>query len=296
MISSRIRSAHRFIERLQDHRRYGIHRDDLVLDMGSGQDPHPRANILSDKYLADASERSCGAGLLIDRPFVLTDATATPFPDKSFDFVFCSHLLEHMEDPAALLSELMRIGRRGFIETPSKIYEKLSGWDFHHWFVSVENDILIVERKATAVFDEDLHAWFRRRLDDARFSNFMIPRLNRYELLTTYVWENHIPYEIRDPFVRPASGVSGATSVDIQDVNGSMTISQKVKASLARAQRRISDKQVPPVLKALQCPVCGSTLVLGESCRTCTGCQMLYPISRNVHVALPELASPVARK
>lgn len=37
------------------------------------------------------------------------DMTALPFPDASFDFAICSHVLEHVEDDRAAMAELFRI-------------------------------------------------------------------------------------------------------------------------------------------------------------------------------------------
>lgn len=39
----------------------------------------------------------------------------SPFPSRSQDFVVCSHVLEHLADPLALLSEIYRVLRRGGI-------------------------------------------------------------------------------------------------------------------------------------------------------------------------------------
>ena len=36
-----------------------------------------------------------------------------PFSDKAFDYVICSHVLEHVEDPDLLISELMRVSNTG---------------------------------------------------------------------------------------------------------------------------------------------------------------------------------------
>jgi SAM-dependent methyltransferase len=37
------------------------------------------------------------------------DMTALPFPDASFDFAICSHVLEHIEDDAKAMAELHRV-------------------------------------------------------------------------------------------------------------------------------------------------------------------------------------------
>ena len=36
-----------------------------------------------------------------------------PFDDESFDFVWCSEVIEHLENPSASLSELLRVTKRG---------------------------------------------------------------------------------------------------------------------------------------------------------------------------------------
>ena len=46
-----------------------------------------------------------------------------PYPDKFFDFVICSHLLEDVRDPLSVCRELCRIGRAGYVETPSRLRE-----------------------------------------------------------------------------------------------------------------------------------------------------------------------------
>ena len=41
------------------------------------------------------------------------DATTLPFPDASFDLVFCRYLLLHMTDPMRVVREMMRVVRPG---------------------------------------------------------------------------------------------------------------------------------------------------------------------------------------
>ncbi len=69
---------------------------------------------------------------------------ALPFADNSFDFVYCRHVLEDLFDPFRLCAEMARVGRAGYIETPSPMAEMCRGVDgasppwrgyYHHHFV-----------------------------------------------------------------------------------------------------------------------------------------------------------------
>ena len=79
-------------------------------------------------------------------------ATPWPFPDKYFEFSFCSHVLEDVRDPVAVLREISRVSRAGYIETPSRAreifvparYPRLAAWlgrvpaagfPAHRWYV-----------------------------------------------------------------------------------------------------------------------------------------------------------------
>lgn len=114
-----------------------------VLDLGSGHNPHPRADVLVDKFYLENAERS---GQPVDIPehipFVIADAVALPFKDYSFDFVICSHVAEHIEDIDAFCNELNRVATRGYLETPSKFAETLRHPPNHRWFVSEKGSSL----------------------------------------------------------------------------------------------------------------------------------------------------------
>jgi hypothetical protein len=119
----------------------------IVLDIGSGHNPHPRANVLADKYLLDNIERS-GKGVKIggNRDFVMCDAEFLPFRNKVFDFIIASHIAEHIVNPKNFCEELMRIGKSGYIETPSRFSEIFLKEPFHRWRVYVKGQTLIFEK------------------------------------------------------------------------------------------------------------------------------------------------------
>lgn len=119
-----------------------------VLDIGSGHNPHPRADILMDRELGTSIDRS-GKSIRLDKekPFILADSQFLPFRDKVFDYVIASHIAEHMEEPKRFCKELIRVSQRGYIETPSKLTEIFLGEAFHRWYVYHKGSTLTFEKK-----------------------------------------------------------------------------------------------------------------------------------------------------
>ncbi|HWQ12091.1 MAG TPA: methyltransferase domain-containing protein [Roseiflexaceae bacterium] len=114
-----------------------------MLEIGSGDNPHPRSDVLVDRYLG-ADNRERGGDLVVDRPFVVADAHHLPFKDGAFAYTICSHILEHMEDPQQFGRELMRVSTAGYIQSPSEIAERLFHWSFHRWYVNLVGDTLVL--------------------------------------------------------------------------------------------------------------------------------------------------------
>ncbi len=107
-----------------------------VLDIGSGGQPFPYATVLVDRF-AEPSQHRHGVLVRAAKPLVLADVDSLPFSDKCFDFVHCSHVLEHVADPVAACAEIARVGKRGYIETPTFCKDSLFGWaaGMHKWYV-----------------------------------------------------------------------------------------------------------------------------------------------------------------
>jgi hypothetical protein len=78
-----------------------------------------------------------------------------PFPDKHFDFVICSHTLEDIRDPLWVCSELIRVGKAGYIEVPSRLFESTlgversntAGLSHHRWLIDIDgNEIRFLQK------------------------------------------------------------------------------------------------------------------------------------------------------
>jgi SAM-dependent methyltransferase len=122
--------------------------DSVVVDIGGGHYPFPLATVLSDLYFDDSPHRT--DNLVRDhRPLLKLDIHDLPFSDKSIDFVYCSHVLEHVTDPLRACVEIMRVGKKGYIETPTFGKDSLFGWAAsvgHKWHVTaIDNTIVFFE-------------------------------------------------------------------------------------------------------------------------------------------------------
>lgn len=84
-----------------------------------------------------------------------------PFADKSWDFVYCRHVLEDLYDPFHLCDEMSRVAQAGYLETPSPLAEICRGIDggsppwrgyvHHRYFVWTRNGVLQFLSKYPAV-------------------------------------------------------------------------------------------------------------------------------------------------
>jgi SAM-dependent methyltransferase len=106
-----------------------------VLDIGSGGHPFPYATILVERFIEPVFRYE--ALVTNNKPLVLADIHHLPFPTKSFDFVYSSHVLQNNEDPIQASLEIMRVGKRGYIETPTLGKDALFAWarNIQRWHV-----------------------------------------------------------------------------------------------------------------------------------------------------------------
>jgi len=132
-----------------------------VLDIGSGGDPFPHATVLTDRYIQPTRHRH--AAFVSDhRPVIISDIDHLPFSTQAFDFVYCAHVLEHVEDPIQSCGELMRVSKAGYIETPTLSKDMLFNWaeGMHKWHVmSIANTLCFYEYDARRAQGIRSDAW-----------------------------------------------------------------------------------------------------------------------------------------
>ena len=152
----------RFHAYQQQYVLFKIQEGEKVLDIGSGGYPFPSATHLADLHLNGTSHRSeplRKTGL----PLQVCDIEKLPYSDKAFDFVYCSHVLEHVADPSRACEEIMRVGRRGYVETPTRLSDIMFNYirlkNHHLWHVNCVGGTLVFmewedrERRDTQIDD-----------------------------------------------------------------------------------------------------------------------------------------------
>ncbi len=226
-----------------------IRPEDRVLDVGGGVQPLARADVVLD--ITPYEKRGTAGGLIGEAPerftrdsWVVMDFSSHerfPFPDKSFDFVFCSHTLEDIADPFWLCAEINRVGKRGYIETPSRAAESaidiagswrlnknyFAGYYHHRWFVEDKDGSLVFTAKYPLI-----HA----------FKEYQIPK--RYVTGETkylpFWWEDNFPF-------REEQVLSAETALhDLRDFRLRFEHDPESRAHLASKLDRLSEKLQQP--------------------------------------------------
>lgn len=149
-----------------------------VLDIGAAASIFPRANAVIDVQPYETRQ----PGPLSDMPEQFSEDTWyigdicdekiwQAFDANSFDFVICSHVLEDIRDPIFVCRQMLRIGRAGYIETPSRFREcakagateLTAGWEHHRWIVDIEDGTLVFTAKNPLIYHFDCIPKVHRR-------------------------------------------------------------------------------------------------------------------------------------
>jgi hypothetical protein len=94
---------------------------DAIIDVGCGLSPFPKAT-----HLVDFSENTTNQRITWNLDL---DMDQFPTDNQSFQFLYCRHVLEDIQNPQHAFQEFIRIASQGYIETPSPLIECLRNVD-----------------------------------------------------------------------------------------------------------------------------------------------------------------------
>jgi 2-polyprenyl-3-methyl-5-hydroxy-6-metoxy-1,4-benzoquinol methylase len=119
-----------------------------------------------------------------------------PFKDKEFDYVILSHVMEHVPNLLEFRDEIVRVGKAGYIELPTKLNDNIVfGCDEevlgHKWWFEFDDDnqqLLYTEKKD--VLEKFLSVGSVWKLQKYYEDSFILQ----------FYWENNINLKEREPF------------------------------------------------------------------------------------------------
>ncbi|HOK65214.1 MAG TPA: glycosyltransferase [Anaerohalosphaeraceae bacterium] len=199
---------------------------DKVLDIGSGHMPFPFATHLADFAIEDNTYGRAGEPfrMVEGKKIFQCNVEKMPFADKEFDFVYCSHVLEHAENPEQACRELMRIAKRGYIETPTKgkdIFFDSARVSHHRWSIDLFNHRLVF----TEYHPEELKGLecnvLGRMVSDPKTEYekaFYALHFLRADMLNVMLyWEDQFEYEVRRFSNLPEGAAVSNAAVSVSD-------------------------------------------------------------------------------
>jgi len=184
---------------------FGIQTGDKVLDIGSGNNPFALATHLADISTSDDAYGRANVPFkhVNGKPVYEVNLESTNFADKEFDFVYCSHVLEHVRNPEKACDELMRIAKRGYLETPTvskDIWLNTAKISNHIWKVEKCNDILTFNEYQDEELDgigADVAMMMHISPQSKREKAFSALIYLKPELMNTMLlWDNRFSYEV----------------------------------------------------------------------------------------------------
>lgn len=172
--------------------------NDRVLEIGPGGLPHPRSDVFLELEYDDSITEEMQRGFAnkpeYNKPVHYYNGIRFPFSDKEFDYVICSHVLEHVEDIDVFISELFRISSKGYLEYPTIYYEYLYNFPVHiNILKKRDNELLYIKKQNTHLFEfVSVQKLFYHSLEQEYFS--LVNSLQPY-MFEGFEWL--APFEVR---------------------------------------------------------------------------------------------------
>ena len=175
--------VHQYIDKLVDGKK-------LIVDVGCGKNYFHKAHELIDHNYVETDKIFHQLDITVDK---------LPYENKQVDFLYCKHTLEDIENPRWLLSEINRVAKAGYIETPSPLIEITrgadAGWQPWRGYYHHRSIIWSDGKKLTLVPKYPVIELLN--FPDIDIAKILSESVNFWN--TYYFWENDLNYEF--PFI-----------------------------------------------------------------------------------------------
>lgn len=244
-----------------------VHRDALVLEVGSGANPYFRTNVLLDAFEATRQRHWAPLSSLI-APLSLA---------KSSDYLF--------------VTELQRLARAGYIEVPDAFMERLDPYCDHRLEITVRDETFVIRKLVYWQADTEL-----AELYEAEAKKYIAGRTIPKHPFAFHVrcyWGGEIQArvvnsEVDADWAAPA-GLQVAPAPRFRArINATMLALARVLLSQRSRNRQLKLDSV------LACPLCRSVdLDIGAALIHCCSCAADYPMRNGLPVMFADTGKHV---
>ncbi len=263
-----------------------VPKDALVLEVGSGGNPYARSNVLIDAY-NETRERHW-VPLVADRPTVLGFVENLPFRDGAFDFVIASHVLEHSPNPERFISELQRVARAGYIETPDAFMERVNPYHDHRLEVTVRKNQLLIRKKSHWCMDNELVELYEQRAKPWIACD-TIPK-HPFDFHVRFYWFKKIDHEILNSEVNADWQPPEIPVIPFPSNNRVRKVLVDILRYLFSQSKRNKGLDL---ISLMQCTSCKNEVLNHEPGRLiCSGCGSVYPVQDGIPVMISSVNMP----
>ena len=173
-----------------------IQKTDRVLEIGPGSTPFHRSDeFLELKYETELEEQKQfghTGKFVTSKKIHYYNGEKFPFDDLEFDYIICSHVLEHVVDIPFFLSEIFRVSKKGYLEYPNINYDYLVDIKEHINFIKKEKDTIywIKKKESPLSVFEDIQEVFHEMLKKGHLRTLL--KTNPEFFFEGFEWENEL--------------------------------------------------------------------------------------------------------
>jgi len=189
-----------FSERIKN-----INSSDKILEIGPGANPFFRSDVFLEKRFSSEQEHFRQNGYQksakSEKPLYYYDGGTFPFDDNQFDYIVCSHVLEHLsfEEIDKFIENLKRVSKKGYIEFPNVFYELVNFQDVHKWFMNYrDGEILFLSK------DKFKSSYLHKSIREIFYGSdeYFYKSFDKFKdfYFCGFEWEDKINYRIVDNF------------------------------------------------------------------------------------------------
>lgn len=139
-----------------------ISSSDKVLEIGPGATPSEFSTEFLEYRFENIDEQIVQRGSVTKEPnfrgrkITYYKGGQFPFPNKVFDYVIASHVIEHVDEPSDFIEEINRICKKtAYVEFPLPTLDYLYNYPFHKSYVWIDkiNNKLVYTKKEEVLLE-----------------------------------------------------------------------------------------------------------------------------------------------